>query len=835
MQDRSSASSGPLERTAALKGAGWLGRSLSPLFRRIRVDGEAADRLRDAYANGLVVHVFRASRMTDPLFLLFTLQRLGLPRPQWMHDHHASKTRPSAADLRTSLEAGHGAVLFLRRPRTLLSPSGRYEERHVEVLLEAQRHLDRPILLLPETLQWTKRPVGLRPTIIDSIFGNREAPGALREIVGFLWNYQDARFHIGAPIDLRATMAREEGNSDQVVARKIRWVIGHHLSREEQLRTGPMVRSMARTRQMVLKDPSVRRFLTLQAEKGKNPKDLERKAEALVRGIAADMRFGWLRVLDALIDVVWSRIYDGIVVDQEGLNKLRRAARRGPVVLVPSHKSHIDYIVLSQVFFKDGLMPPLVAAGENLNFWPMGFIFRRSGAFFIRRSFGDKLYSVVFAAYVRRLLKEGHAIEFFIEGGRSRTGKLLPPRTGMLSMCADPVLEGRIADVAFIPVSISYEKIIEAGAYAKELAGGEKRKEDARGLLSSAKLLRSRYGRVYVDFAEAVSLTAFAESKDVALQEDRPLEPGGRRELVTQLGHRIVNGINAVTRATPTSIAALVLLARPQRGLSEAALYPRADWVIAALESIGARVSSTLGPTTRKAALNEALERFIAEGKLKRVTAPDGETVFQLDDAGRQALDYYKNNILHFLVPAAVVALAHLLQDDLPADEHAVSAAALRISRLLKNEFSFRVDRGFDENFQHALALLERHGVLRSDDEGRRVWTDAGRAMARELAGLIAPFFEAYRITAEALDDVEERSLPVRKFVVVALSLARRRVIEGQVRRAEAAVQPTIKHALSVLKENGVVTSSGGIQLADREGRDSFVAEISRYLSAVSA
>ena len=155
-----------------------------------------------------------------------------------------------------------------------------------------------------------------------------------------------------------------------------------------------MVRSMARTRQMVLKDPAVRKFIATQVHKGKTPEEVERKAEALLRGIAADMRYGWLRVLDAVLDVAWNRIYDGIVVDEAGLAMLRRAARRGPVVLMPSHKSHIDYIVLSQVFFKDDLMPPLVAAGENLNFWPMGFIFRRSGAFFIRRSFKDKLYAV---------------------------------------------------------------------------------------------------------------------------------------------------------------------------------------------------------------------------------------------------------------------------------------------------------------------------------------------------------------------------------------------------------------------------------------------------------
>ena len=700
---RTTAPLAPSTDHAGSSGGGWLARGLRPLFGKVQLGDEARERLEAAYRNGLVVHVFRASRLTDPLFLLYALQRLGLPRPRWMHDHYASTEQNSTAGLEASLVAGHSAVLFLRRPRTLLGPATAYPEQHVEALLNLQRTLDRPILLLPETLQWTKRPVGLRPTLVDSVFGNREAPGRMREIFGFVWNHQDARFHVGAPVDLRSVMNNEVGTPDRVVAKKIRWAIGHHLGREEQLRTGPMARSMARTRQMVLKDPAVRRFFSSQIDKGKKPAELERKAENLLKGIAADMRYGWLRVLDAVIDKVWRRIYDGIVVDAEGLTKVRRAARRGPVVLIPSHKSHIDYIVLSQVFFKDGLMPPLVAAGENLNFWPMGFVFRRSGAFFIRRSFKDKLYAVIFGAYVRRLLKEGHALEFFIEGSRSRTGKLLPPRTGMLSMCVEPVLEGTIADVTFVPVSISYEKIIEAGAYAKELAGGEKQKEDARGLLSSATLLRSRYGRVYVDFADPVSVQAFANSRGLAQANPGSLrvgkadggvgkadggvgkadggvgkadggvgkaDGGEKKDLVNQLGHRIVNGINEVTRATPTSVAALVLLARSEPDLDEAELFRRADWFIDFLESLGARVSATLNADTRRSAIREALGRFAAEGKLALVTPNDsGDTVYRLDDSGRQALDYYKNNILHFLVPSAVVALSLVCQPEGTAAE----------------------------------------------------------------------------------------------------------------------------------------------------------------------
>ncbi len=832
MVDRSTIEAPHKRASARSDTGGWLSRGLNPLFQRVKIEDEASQRLTEAYARGNVIHVFRASRLTDPLYLLYALRRLGLPRPRWMHDHHASLEENSTAALAANVIAGHSAVLFLRRPRTLLSPSGAYPEQHVEALLRLQTELDRPILLLPETLLWTKRPVGLRRTVVDSIFGDREAPGWARELVGFLWNYGDARFHVGAPVDLRSLLEREAGVGQAVVARKLRWVILHHLSREEQLRTGPMARTMARTRQAVLKDQAIRRYFAQQEAKGKKTKDLERKAKILLRGIAADMRYGWLRVLDAVADVIWHRMYDGIVVDQEGLTKVRRAARSGPVVLIPSHKSHIDYMVLSQVFFKDGLMPPLVAAGENLNFWPIGFIFRRSGAFFIRRTFGgDKMYPLVFAAYVRRLLKEGHALEFFIEGGRSRTGKLLPPRTGMLSMCVEPVLEGNIADVAFIPVSISYEKIVEASAYAKELAGDEKRKEDARGLLSSAGLLRSKYGRVYVDFAEPISLRAFAESRGIRVGSEEPSEALDRKDLVTQLGHKIVYGINEVTRATPTSVAALVLLARPVRGLGEEELYSRAGRSIMLLEELGARVSTMLEPETRQAALKEALERFVKEGKLQIVAAPDGDTVFQLNDAGRQALDYYKNNVLHFLVPSAVVSLALLVQSNYPTSEMAVSASALRISKLLKHEFSFRVDRAFEDNFKHAAQTLGDLNILRVMPDGWRL-DAANRTTALELAGLLAPFFEAYRVSVMTLDRARDKAMAEKKFIALALGIARRQVIDGRLSRAEAAVQPTLKNAVAVLKDEGIIARTGGVRMTDIAKRDAMVEELSTYLRA---
>ncbi len=810
--------------------AATLNRLLAPFFDRIRIDEEDAHRLRSAHDKGIVVHVLRASRAMDPLYILYALERLGLPAPGWLHDHFAAKNSSRVAELIQTVEGEQTALLFLKRPKTLLSSSSSYPERYVEALLDLQRKTDRPILLLPETLNWEKRAVGLRRTIIDSIFGDRDAPGRMREALGFFWHHRSSRFHVGAPVDLAAVIEREKGQRNEVIAKKIRWAILHHLTREEQIRTGPVHRSAARTRQNVLNDGTVRRFFQERVKQGAELPGLEKKADEILRGIAADMRYGWLRVLDAIIDVIWHRIYDGIVVDEEGLAAVRRAARKGSVVLVPSHKSHVDYLVLSQVFFKDGMMPPHIAAGDNLNFWPIGHIFRRSGAFFIRRSFkGDKLYTILFGAYVRRLLREGHAVEFFIEGGRSRTGKLLPPKMGMLSMCADPVLEGSINDVSFIPVSIGYEKVVEAKSYTKELHGGEKKKEAVAGLLSSTRVLASKYGRVYVDFAQPISLRVFAAAR--GHEVGREDNESHRRVLIGQLGHRMVYGINEVTRVTPTSVAALVLLGGTQRGIAEEDLYAGADRAIDFLHAKKARLSEVLAQSTRRAALREALGRFASEGLVIMTPAPDGATIYQVNDAGRLALDYYKNNILHFFVPYAVVALAVLAGGDGAVPAEAVRARAQELSRLLKHEFSFRVDKSFDDNFAEALdGLVARRTVVAED--GTIALTTNGRTEAHDLAGLLAVFLEAYRLVAETLGEITEAT-PEKAFLALALRRGGRQSLEGRIARAEAVSQPLMKSGLALLREDGIADKSGHIKVLDEDARKAVVEQLGVYLGAL--
>ena len=279
-------------------------------------------------------------------------------------------------------------------------------------------------------------------------------------------------------------------------------------------------------------DPEVRADLTkLAIETGKSPEVVTAEAEGNLREIGADYRMWMVSFLSFLLTLLWARIYEGIEVDEAGLERVREAGRRAPVVVTPSHKSHIDYLVLSSLFYSHGLIPPHIAAGANLSFFPLGWIFRRGGAFFLRRSFaGQPIYASIFRHYVRKLLADGHWLEFFPEGGRSRTGKLLPPKYGLIRNALETVADGKAPDIAFMPSNFGYERLIEEKAYRKELEGGEKKAESPVEVLKATSVLVHKYGRIRIQFGQPIYVREFLEAHGVC-------QPADVREALVWTGH----------------------------------------------------------------------------------------------------------------------------------------------------------------------------------------------------------------------------------------------------------------------------------------------------------
>jgi glycerol-3-phosphate O-acyltransferase len=438
------------------------------------------------------------------------------------------------------------------------------------------------------------------------------------------------------------------------------------VERERKSVVGPAQKPPDRVREEVLKSPRLASVLRDQAggDEAKHAAVVE-KAREMLRSLQAEPDPSTLRALETVADVVAERVFAGIDVDLEGMERLREAARRGSVVLLPSHKSHVDYLLLHYVLRKHALSVPLVAAGDNLSFFPLGSLLRRSGAFFIRRNFrGDKLYAIVVDAYVRRLLRDGYAIEFFLEGGRSRTGKLLPPQVGLLNMVVDAALGAGGRPVSFVPVSIGYERMMEETEFLRELSGEAKKGEDLGSLLSAGRALLGSYGRPNVQIGRVIDLGEMRRSMGIAEEPS----PAKRRALVAALAQLAMDEINRVTAVTPGALVATVLLCHPRRGMPHSELLARANRLLVLVRSMGARItpSVTVGDTgaLEEASIREAAEVYVRGGLLRRHVP--GDTLTGVREAPPSLLRGALSSLFSRVKRASPSVAAHAMNEGPP-------------------------------------------------------------------------------------------------------------------------------------------------------------------------
>lgn len=807
------------------------------------------DSLRDLQTRGAVVHIMRTRSLLDYLYFNVAFEREGI-RPArlanglntWMLRpfgaalialvRRTAGFPPEADCLRVLARAGESATLFLQRGRTSDEQDTADTLPLLEALLDQQAAQTTPILCVPLLLVWEKRPERHRPTLLDGVFGSRQSPGFFKKLWYVLQNFWQSFLHLGAPtvqvssaIDLRTFRAENGHLSLSAMALALRDRLADALEREERVIVGPWVKSARQMRDEILADPRVRNDLarleiTLEVERT----ELIERSRAILREVAADFNLLAIKFFSAALTPIWNQIYDGFEVDHDGLDRLRDLATRKRIVLVPSHKSHIDYLVLSYVFYQNGLIPPHIAAGLNLSFWPLGPLFRRSGAFFLRRSFtDDPLYRALFNAYLVKLLEEGFAIEFFIEGTRSRTGKLNAPRYGMLNMIVEAFRSGDVDALAFVPVSVGYEKIIEGTSYRKELEGEEKRSEGIGDLLKTSAVLRSRYGRVYVEFGQPIDLGDFlgeSAARASAVPRDTDLARTVRR-----LAYAIVHGINDATAVTPSAIAALVLLNDPGDSISDARLLGQAAFVLCMLRDRGARLSRTLRDAMGQLAcdnvitiesamgpsLREAVALFEDDRLVTSAGHEDGTGGWAVPRHRRAALAYYRNSILHFFVPEAVLAtaLALVRADEAPCLKdkcvpipHEDLVERVRfLSRLFKYEFCFEARDQLAVVLERTLVSFEERNWIRRSAEGIEATGPPPAPGFEFLRALLLPTLESYRLAADAMLESGAEWVEHRTLVGRALQLGRQKLRDNALRHPEAIARPTVETAIRLLSE----------------------------------
>ena len=366
---------------------------------------------------------------------------------------------------------------------------------------------------MPQVFVWSRSPGTRGSSIADTLLGPSEWPGSVRSVAQFLGNRRYATLRAGEPVSVREFLAREQdGVSDEVLDRRLTYTLLRRLERERRAMLGPVAKKPAdRLREEVVRSPKLQKIIVDMAGEGLSERAvITQRALGMVREMEAALDMNAVGALGRVFEQATSRMFSAIEVDEAGIERLREHGKEGTLVLLPSHKSHMDYLALAWVLYEHKLQLPLIAAGDNLNFFPMGPLFRRAGAFFIRRTFaGDRLYGAVVDAYVRRLIKDGMSLEFFLEGGRSRTGKLTCPRSWdcfpSWSTPRSASRRGRRGGSA--PSASRYERFVEEKAFVHEADG---RREDQRGRArrwcKPVEVMVGRYGRLSVQFGKAMTM-----------------------------------------------------------------------------------------------------------------------------------------------------------------------------------------------------------------------------------------------------------------------------------------------------------------------------------------
>jgi glycerol-3-phosphate O-acyltransferase len=805
----------------------------SRFFESIEVDEAWARAVREADARGTVVYVLRNLSFVDFLALDYLTKRYHLPQIRfandlglwilepmgrgWLNALRRRTPESDAADIERAVASGGSAALFLKRPKHLLEgrARGKIEGDHlIRALLEAERRGER-ILLVPQVFVWSRSAGTRQANVVDALFGSSEWPGQMRSTAQFLANWRHATLRSGEPVDVGEFLAREEdGVGDDVLVRRLTYTLLRRLERERRAIVGRAKKPADRLREEVVRSPKLQKVIADMAGEGTSERE-----------VITARAFGMLREMEAALDMNAVAALDPVFAKGTSrIERVRELGKEGTVVFLPSHKSHMDYLALAWVLYRHKLPLPLIAAGDNLNFFPVGPIFRRAGAFFIRRTFsGDRLYMAVVDAYVRRLIKEGSALEFFLEGGRSRTGKLLSPKLGLLSIVVDAALGVPTRTTWFCPVSIGYERFIEEKAFVAEVSGGEKEKEDVRGLVKAIDVMVGRYGRLSVQFGKPMTLGEILREVDPKATPDdlATMTPARRRAVITRLAWRVMHEINAVTAVTPGSLVATALLAHDRRGISQVDLFDACDRLARTLLRAGARFSPSLGAHgQQRSGIREALDLFTRAGHVEAHVLPGdgaGDVIYVVPPEARMSLDLAKNVIMHFFVARALIATALLASPGAPLAADTVRERVLALSRLFKHEFTFRADAKFETIFDEEVAAMERDGeltrvVLKPSDGagGLLPKGDDGRAQVELYARLVESFVDGYRVAARGLAALLKGPLPLKDVVKRAIPTGERMFLAGEIARREAVSRPLLENAYASFVDQGYLSRTGG-------------------------
>ncbi len=831
---------------------------LKAFFSGIKLDKNQTAVIKNIPADAVIVYATKHKSFFEYLFYHTRDSQIGLPVPEiWLDrkvllwqplarifrillanlDHLVRfKSRPHpyrSGFIRDSLIGGRAGIVSMIDPGSFYKRFVKAKTDPLEHLVEIQAATDRPVYIVPQLMFFGKNPKRSIPTIADIFFGTEQRPGTLRRLFTLFRKPDKVIVEVSTPFNLQSYLNRPENANQSLEHRalNLRKTLLARINRHRQTIIGPVLKTPYELKESILTNDKLRGFMQEYAELEGTPiYKVRKKADDYLEEVAAKYNIGAIKLFSIGLTWLFNHIYDGVSVDREGLNRLKVMSQKGPLVLIPSHKSHIDYLILSYILWHNNMPCPLIAAGKNLSFWPLGPIFRSGGAFFIRRTFkGQLLYSRVFSAYINKLLQEGFNLEFFIEGGRSRTGKMILPKLGLLSIIIDAFKKGACEDMVIAPIYIGYDRVLEESAYLHELEGGQKNPENIKQIIKARRVLKKRYGRIYIRFHEPLSFRSLLDQMDINLDTlDRTAEAA----LVRNLGHRVINSINSVSVVTPHGLVAAAFLNSSKKRISREHLDFAIETYLNYLLALGAELADTLMLDAARA-FEQSIDIYVQRKFIEKVSLgkdeEDESVVFTVGENKRPNLEYYKNNCIAYFIPAAFTALAILEKDAFQFSAVDLESTYAFLRDFFKNEFAYDADRPVEFYVRKNLKMFIDDAILMPHPTIPDFYnlTSMGFRKLKLYTGFLTPYFESYQIVLNYFKSSKKKSYTLKDRLKKIESRGNRMYRNEEIERKEALSKVNYKNAVNFFISRGI-TGSGDVEQIEVYARA--LEKFSRYL-----
>jgi len=645
-------------------------------------------------------------------------------------------------ELNKSILSAEKAVGFWNRKKDYKEFEGQLEHIIEQVRGDGNKQLQ----LIPISVFLGRAPDrdhGIMKVLFSEKWG---ITGRFRKFISILVHGKHTLLRLSQPVLVNQSL--DNNDPPDRLAHKLARVLRLHNNR---VKTSVVGRDLSHRRTIaknIIKRPIVQQEIANYAERRKIPLEkAQKEAQKIIREIAADYSYSAIKFMSGIFRWFWTKVYDGVKLNH--FDEVRNLATEKEIIYTPCHRSHIDYLILSYSLYERGIVPPHIAAGINLNLPVVGRVLRGSGAFFLRRSFNSVLYSTIFSEYLSSLIAHGVSIEYFIEGTRSRTGRLLHPKAGMLAMTVRSYLNERSKPLVFVPSSLNYEKLMEGASYKNELGGKGKKKESIGGLFKTLKLLKEDYGRLTVNFSEPIELDGILDEhkpdwRDIRL--DVKEKPQWFKNVVSEAGTRILTHINEASHVNPVNLLAVTLLATPNRSATEENLKEQLELYRQILLKLPYSERTTVTGLT----VEEIIDKGIFLGFIQRVEHSLGDVIQVKEEMG-VLMTYYRNNVLHLFAASSFIAMFFV--NNLKHPRREVLRMMAIIYPFIKNELFLKWTREeFVEYGRQTLKMFKELDLLVS----------VGRNLERHKGGSLQA--AKLRVLANALMQTYERF-----FIVIAL------------------------------------------------------------------